>query len=99
MIKAIALLARRTDLTRAEFVEYYENNHSKLIRSLLPVAISAVSLAELHFELLVATAADQRAQRLQRLIAATAHAKNPRLLTRNADDLRGIEHLVAVDTI
>lgn len=36
MIKAIALLARRTDLTRAEFVEYYENNHSKLIRSLLP---------------------------------------------------------------
>ncbi|MBV6757952.1 type II toxin-antitoxin system VapC family toxin [Rhodococcus opacus] len=105
------------------------------------VAISAVSLAELHFGLLAATTADQRAQRLQRLIAverkfeplpvdagvarsygqlaaavraygrklqpraldlmiaATAHANNARLLTRNADDLRGIEHLLEVDTI
>ena len=104
------------------------------------VAISAVSLAELHFGLLVATTAQQRAQRLQRLIAverkfeplpvdagvarsygqlaaavraygckpqpraldlmiaATAHANNARLVTRNADDLRGIEHLLGVDT-
>ena len=36
MIKAIALLARKPELTHAEFVSYYENNHSKLIRRLLP---------------------------------------------------------------
>lgn len=36
MIKVIALLARRTDLSHAEFVDYYENNHSLLIRRLLP---------------------------------------------------------------
>ena len=36
MIKAVALLARKPELTHAEFVEYYENNHAELIRSLLP---------------------------------------------------------------
>lgn len=36
MIKAIALLARKPELTHAEFVDYYENNHAKLIRRLLP---------------------------------------------------------------
>ncbi|WP_107985091.1 EthD domain-containing protein [Rhodococcus sp. OK519] len=36
MIKAVALLARKSGLTHAEFVDYYENNHAKLIRSLLP---------------------------------------------------------------
>ncbi|WP_336874003.1 EthD domain-containing protein [Rhodococcus qingshengii] len=36
MIKVIALLARRPDLSHAEFVHYYENNHSVLIRRLLP---------------------------------------------------------------
>lgn len=36
MIKAVALLARKPELTHAEFVDYYENNHAKLIRNLLP---------------------------------------------------------------
>jgi len=36
MIKAVAFLARKPELTHAEFVEYYENNHAELIRSLLP---------------------------------------------------------------
>ncbi|MCJ0905500.1 type II toxin-antitoxin system VapC family toxin [Rhodococcus sp. ARC_M6] len=105
------------------------------------LAISAVSLAELHFGLLVAASAEQRALRLQRLIAverkfeplpvdalvarsygqlaaavkehgrkpqpraldlmiaATAHAHNARLVTRNAEDLRGIEHLLRIDTV
>ncbi|MGV8872535.1 MAG: type II toxin-antitoxin system VapC family toxin [Rhodococcus sp. (in: high G+C Gram-positive bacteria)] len=105
------------------------------------VAISAISLAELHFGLLVAATPEQRALRLQRLvaverrfeplavdadvarsygqlaaavrangrrpqaraldlmIAATAHAHNARLLTRNADDLRGIEDLVEIESI
>ncbi|WP_137724840.1 EthD domain-containing protein [Prescottella subtropica] len=36
MITAVALLARRPDLSHEQFVDYYENNHAKLIRSLLP---------------------------------------------------------------
>ncbi|WP_156112205.1 EthD domain-containing protein, partial [Prescottella defluvii] len=36
MIKAVALLARKPDLSHDEFVAYYENNHAKLIRRLLP---------------------------------------------------------------
>ncbi|WP_305094744.1 EthD domain-containing protein [Prescottella sp. R16] len=36
MITAVALLARRPDLSYEQFVDYYENNHAKLIRSLLP---------------------------------------------------------------
>lgn len=102
------------------------------------VAISAISLAELHFGVLVASTSEQRALRLQRLvaverrfeplavdanvarsygrlaaavreggrhpqaraldlmIAATAHAHGARLMTRNAEDLRGIEELVEI---
>ncbi|MDV8054992.1 type II toxin-antitoxin system VapC family toxin [Rhodococcus sp. IEGM 1343] len=102
------------------------------------VAISAISLAELHFGVLVAPTSEQRALRLQRLvaverrfeplavdanvarsygrlaaavresgrrpparaldlmIAATAHAHGARLMTRNAEDLRGIEELVEI---
>lgn len=105
------------------------------------VAISAVSLAELHFGLLVATTAEARVQRLHRLIAverkfeplpvdasvarsygqlaaavraygrkpqpraldlmiaATAHANNARLVTRNAEDLRGIRDLLEIEAI
>lgn len=102
------------------------------------VAISAISLAGLHFGVLVASTSEQRALRLQRLvaverrfeplavdakvarsygrlaaavresgrrpqartldlmIAATAHAHGARLMTRNAEDLRGIEELVEI---
>jgi predicted nucleic acid-binding protein len=102
------------------------------------LAISAASLAELHFGALVTSNADLRADRLRRLaliehlftplpvdasvarsygrlssavardggnprtrvfdllIAATAHANGVGLYTRNAADLRGIEHLVDV---
>ncbi|MGA9870557.1 MAG: type II toxin-antitoxin system VapC family toxin [Rhodococcus sp. (in: high G+C Gram-positive bacteria)] len=105
------------------------------------LAISAISLAELHFGLLAAATPGQRALRLQRLvalerafeplvvddrvarsygqlaaavrasgrrpqarafdlmIAATAHAHDARLLTRNASDLRGIEDLVHIDKV
>lgn len=34
--KAIALLAKRADIDRAAFVDYYENRHAPLILSLLP---------------------------------------------------------------
>ncbi len=102
------------------------------------LAISAATLAELHFGVLVARDPAARAERLRRLsvlqrqfdalpvdaavatsygelaaavvaigrqpqartmdllIAATAHAHGARLYTRNADDLRGIDHLVEV---
>ncbi len=102
------------------------------------LAISAVSLAELHFGVLVARTNDERARRLRLvtslersfdplpvdeavaasygqlaaavvsagrhprarsldlLIAATAHAHEARLYTRNADDFRGLENLVEV---
>lgn len=102
------------------------------------LAISAVSLAELHFGVLVTVDAAIRAERLRRLsdlqrkfdalpvdddvaisygqlaaavadagrqprarvmdllIAATAQAHGARLYTRNAADLRGIEHLIDI---
>ncbi|MEG2045391.1 MAG: EthD domain-containing protein, partial [Comamonas sp.] len=36
MFKCIALLKRRSDLSKEQFVDYYENHHSVLIRSLFP---------------------------------------------------------------
>jgi toxin FitB len=102
------------------------------------LAISVVSLAELHYGVLVAKSAEARAIRLSRLsglqkrfdplpvdeavadsygrlaakivssgrqprsrvmdllIAATAHAHQATLYTRNADDLRGLEELVDI---
>ena len=36
MIKCIALLKRRPDISHAEFVDYYENNHAVLMASLFP---------------------------------------------------------------
>lgn len=35
-IKAIAMLARRPDLTDAEFIRYYEEHHAPLILSIAP---------------------------------------------------------------
>lgn len=100
------------------------------------LAISAVTLAELHFGVLVAKTTEVRAERLRRLsflqqhfdalpvdeavavsygrlaaavvdagrqprrrvmdllIAATAHAHNARLYTRNPEDFSGLEDLV-----
>lgn len=105
------------------------------------LAISAVTLSELHFGVLVATDPAVRAERLRRLsvlqrsfdalpvdeavaasygrlaalvvaagrqprartmdllIAATAHAHDARLYTRNAADLYGLEDLVEVVSI
>jgi toxin FitB len=102
------------------------------------LAVSAATLAELHFGVLVAASAAQRAERLRRLtvierrfdwlpvddavarsygqlaaavaaagrqprarvmdllIAATAHAHQALLYTRNAEDLRGLEKLVDI---
>lgn len=36
MIKCIAMLKRRADLTRDDFITYYETKHAPLIVSLLP---------------------------------------------------------------
>lgn len=105
------------------------------------LAVSAASVAELHFGALVTDDPDLRAERLRRLtliehlytplpidgavarsygnlaaavarsgrqprarvmdlfIAATAHAHDASLITRNAADLRGIEHLVEIVSI
>ena len=105
------------------------------------LAVSAASLAELHFGALVADDPDVRAERLRRLsliehlytplpvdgavarsyghlasevarrgrqprarvmdllIAATAHAHGAALVTRNAADLRGVEHLIEIMTV
>ena len=102
------------------------------------LAVSAATLAELHFGVLVTGDPQRRAERLRRLavlehafvplpvdehvarsygrlaaavaatgrqprarvmdllIAATAHAHEARLYTRNAEDLRGLEDLVEI---
>lgn len=36
MFKCIALLKKKPGLSRAEFIEYYENRHSVMARKLLP---------------------------------------------------------------
>lgn len=105
------------------------------------LAISAATLAELHFGVLVAKSADVRAERLRRLsvlqrhfdalpldervaasygrlaaavvdsgrqprkrvmdllIAATAHAHDAVLYTRNPDDFIGLDHLVEIRSV
>ncbi|MCH8627867.1 type II toxin-antitoxin system VapC family toxin [Arsenicicoccus piscis] len=105
------------------------------------LAISAITLAELHFGVLVARSADARAERLRRLsvlqhrfdalpvddevaasyghlaaavvesgrqprrrvadllVAATAHAHQATLYTRNPDDFRGLEDYVDVRVV
>lgn len=37
MVKTVALLRKRADLTREQLIAYYENNHAPLIRRLLPM--------------------------------------------------------------
>ena len=105
------------------------------------LAVSAASLAELHFGALVSDDAATRAERLRRLsliehlytplpvdsavarsygnlaaeitrrarqprarvmdllIAATAHAHGAALVTRNAADVQGVEHLVEIVSV
>ena len=105
------------------------------------LAISAATIAELHFGVLVTADPDVRAERLRRLslvqrsfdalpidddvavsyglvaaavvaagrqprarvmdllIAATAHAHDARLYTRNAADLVGLEHLLEITSV
>lgn len=105
------------------------------------LAVSAATLAELHFGVLVAKTAEVRAERLRRLsvlqrrfdplpldeevaasygrlaaalveagrrprgrvmdllIAATAHAHDAALYTRNPDDFAGLEELLDVRTV
>ncbi|MGC5258901.1 type II toxin-antitoxin system VapC family toxin [Gordonia sp. DT218] len=105
------------------------------------LALSAITVAELHFGVLVAKSGAARAERLRRLlfiertfgalpvddavadsygrvaaavveasrqprarsldllIAATAHAHNARLYTRNPSDLIGLDDLVEVVTV
>jgi hypothetical protein len=36
MFKVIMLLKKRADLTRAQFIDYYDNRHVPLVHSLLP---------------------------------------------------------------
>jgi predicted nucleic acid-binding protein len=116
---------------------------SVLVASEIPelpgeLAVSAASLAELHFGALVTDDPRVRAERVRRLvviehlytplpidgevarsyghlasevaragreprvramdllIAATAHAHDAALVTRNSEDLRGVEHLVEI---
>jgi uncharacterized protein (TIGR02118 family) len=36
MFKVVALLAKRADLSREQFIKYYESNHAPLVKSLFP---------------------------------------------------------------
>jgi len=60
----------------------------------------AVARSYGHLAAAVARSGRQpRARVMELLIAATAHANDASLVTRNADDLRGIEHLVKIVSI
>lgn len=37
MLKQVVLLKRKPDMSRDEFIDYYENTHSKLIAPILPM--------------------------------------------------------------
>jgi len=39
MVEVIALLRKRADLSRDQFIDYYENNHAPLIKELTPEII------------------------------------------------------------
>jgi predicted nucleic acid-binding protein len=60
----------------------------------------AVARSYGHLAATVAGSGGQpRARVMDLLIAATAHANDASLVTRNADDLRGIEHLVEIVSV
>lgn len=41
MIKVVALIKRRADLTRDEFSDYYEHRHAPLFHRVIPPAVSS----------------------------------------------------------
>lgn len=60
----------------------------------------AVARSYGHLAAAVARSGRQpRARVMDLLIAATAHANDASLVTRNADDLRGIEHLLDIVSV
>lgn len=74
---------------------------SRLQRRFDPLPIDdavAVSYGELAAAV-VRAGRQPRARTMDLLIAATAHAHDARLYTRNADDLRGLDDLLEVITV
>ncbi|MGH7882010.1 MAG: type II toxin-antitoxin system VapC family toxin [Candidatus Dormibacteraceae bacterium] len=91
------VLVAKDGLRRAERLE----RMLSIQRRFSPLPIDEV-VAESYAKLAVAVAATGRQPRsrtMDLLIAATAHAHQARLYTRNAEDLRGLETLLEIISI
>ena len=111
MFKCMALLRKRADISREQFIDYYQNNHSVLIRSLLPGIIDYRSnfldmegaflfpdAAPIDFDVITEIWLEDRAA-YDRFIAASADPAIARQIAEDEEHLfeRGASRMVVVE--
>ena len=111
MFKCMALLKKRTDISREQFIDYYQNNHSVLIRRLLPGIVDYRSnfldmegaflfpdAAPIDFDVITAIWLEDRAA-YDRFIAKSAEPDIARQIAEDEEHLfeRGASRMVVVE--